>query len=107
MCVQESLMEPPNHMWGEILQQASANQAMLQQPEVVRNIQTILATNVSACSSLGNPFVSQLTRIYRDMLSLYGWAAPCWPLSLQCHSESVLRVSCPVCSRADGHDSDD
>ena len=67
-------MAPPNATWREMLSQASTNPEVLQQSEVVRNIQNILATNVSVCSSLGHPFVSQLSHIYMDMLSLYGCA---------------------------------
>ena len=67
-------MAPPNATWREMLSQASTNPEVLQQSEVVRNIQNILATNVSVCSSLGHPFVSQLSHIYMDMLSLYGFA---------------------------------
>ena len=71
--LQERLMAPPNQTWGEMLGQASSNADVLQQPEVVRNIQNILATNVSVCTSLGHPFISQLSRIYMDMLGLYGY----------------------------------
>ena len=69
---QERLMAPPNSTWRDMLAQASGNPEVLQQAEVVRNIQNILATNVSVCSSLGHPFISQLQHIYMDMLSLYG-----------------------------------
>ena len=44
---------------------------VLKQPEVIRNLQNILQTNVSVCSSLGQPFITQMTLIYQDMLNVY------------------------------------
>mmetsp|Transcript_13459 Transcript_13459/g.38211 ORF Transcript_13459/g.38211 Transcript_13459/m.38211 type:complete len:1071 (+) Transcript_13459:123-3335(+) len=65
------LMAPPNTTWQQIIQQASANTEILKQPEVVRNVQNILQTNVSVCQALGQPYVSQLMLIYVDMLNIY------------------------------------
>jgi exportin-1 len=39
--------------------------------QVVRNVQNILQTNCSVASSLGPPFLSQMSLIYVDMLSVY------------------------------------
>lgn len=64
-------MGPPNATWGDIIGQAAAQPDILRQPEVVRNIQNILQTNVSVCSSLGQPFVSQMSHIYVDTLNVY------------------------------------
>ena len=69
--MQGRLMGPPNATWGDIIGQASAQPDILRQPEVVRNIQNILQTNVSVCSSLGQPFVSQMSHIYVDTLNVY------------------------------------
>ncbi|KAK9798116.1 hypothetical protein WJX73_000475 [Symbiochloris irregularis] len=68
----ERLMAPPNSTWRELLGQAATSPEVLQQPDAVRNMQNILATNVSVCSSLGHPFLHQLQHIYMDMLQLYG-----------------------------------
>ncbi len=68
MGVQGRLMGPPNATWREIINQA---QDILRQTEIVRNIQNILQTNVSVCSSLGQPFVSQMSNIYLDTLNVY------------------------------------
>ena len=62
---------PPNATWAQIIAQATASSEVLRQPEVVRNVQNILATNVSVCTALGHPFIAQLNRIYLDVLSLY------------------------------------
>ena len=40
-------------------------------PPQVKNVQNILATNVSVCGALGQPFASQLALIYVDMLAVY------------------------------------
>ena len=45
---------------------------VLKQPEMTPvNLQNILQTNASVCSSLGQPFVTQMTLIYQDMLNVY------------------------------------
>ena len=69
--VQATLMTPPNNTWREIIEQAKQNVDVLKQPEVIRNLQNILQTNVSVCSSLGQPFITQMTLIYQDMLNVY------------------------------------
>ncbi|KAK9862358.1 hypothetical protein WJX84_007629 [Apatococcus fuscideae] len=65
------LMQPPNHTWHTIIEQARGNQEVLRQQEVIRNVQIVLQSNVSVCSSLGHPFSSQLSLIFVDMLSVY------------------------------------
>lgn len=69
--VQAQLMAPPNQTWREIVLQASAQPDILKQSEVIRNVQNILSTNASVASSLGQPFLSQITLIYLDMLNMY------------------------------------
>ncbi len=64
-------MAPPNVTWQSIIQQAMVSADVLKQSEVVRNVQNILQTNVSVCSSLGAPFLSQMRIIYVDMLTMY------------------------------------
>lgn len=39
--------------------------------EVVKQLGNILKTNVQGCKSIGHPFVTQLGRIYLDMLNVY------------------------------------
>ena len=73
-------MAPPNATWRDITAQASQNAEVLRQPEVVRNVHTILSTNVSVCQSLGHPFIHQMQHIYMDMLHIYR-CAPCPPPS--------------------------
>ena len=71
MKLQGRLMGPPNATWREIINQAQAQPDILRQTEIVKNIQNILQTNVSVCSSLGQPFVSQMSNIYLDTLNVY------------------------------------
>eukprot|EP00882_Tetradesmus_deserticola_P001199 GHRQ01001297.1.p1 GENE.GHRQ01001297.1~~GHRQ01001297.1.p1 ORF type:complete len:1084 (+),score=646.45 GHRQ01001297.1:232-3483(+) len=65
------LMAPPNNIWGQILAQAQANPAVLQQQEVIKSLQNVLQTNVSVCSSLGHPYLSQMVQMADSMLQVY------------------------------------
>ncbi|KAL6772266.1 XPO1 [Auxenochlorella protothecoides x Auxenochlorella symbiontica] len=65
------LMGPPNVTWHQILAQAKQDVEVLKQGEVIRNLQTVLQTNVSVCTSLGPSFTPQLNIIYLDMLAVY------------------------------------
>lgn len=47
------------------------NVDILKDPETVRQLGSILKTNVRACKAVGHPFVVQLGRIYLDMLNVY------------------------------------
>ena len=64
-------MGPPNATWEQIISQAKAQADILRQTDLVKNIQNILQTNVSVCSSLGQPFVTQMSHIYQDSLNVY------------------------------------
>lgn len=66
------LMAPPNNIWGTILAQAQANPAVLQQQEVIKSLQNVLQTNVSVCSSLGHPYLSQMVTMADSMLQVRG-----------------------------------
>ncbi|XP_038215135.1 exportin-1 [Zerene cesonia] len=72
---QEQLIEKymllPNLVWDDIISQASHNVDILKAPEAVKQLVSILKTNVSACRALGHPYVVQLGRIYLDMLNVY------------------------------------
>lgn len=56
----ERLMTLPNTVWDEIIAHAAQNVDILKDPEIVRNLANILKTNVAACKSIGNPFISQV-----------------------------------------------
>ena len=64
-------MLPPNTIWTSLLQQAGQNVEVLKHAEVVKNIQNIIQTNVSVCSTLGAPFVVQFNRMFMELLSVY------------------------------------
>lgn len=67
----QRLMGPPNATWQQIIEQAKQNVEVLKQAEVIRNVQNILQTNVSVCSSLGHPFITQFNLIFLDVLAVY------------------------------------
>ncbi|XP_013774105.1 exportin-1-like [Limulus polyphemus] len=73
--VQEHLIEKymflPSQVWDDIINQATKNVDVLKDPEAVKQLGNILKTNVRACKSIGHPYVSQLGRIYLDMLNVY------------------------------------
>ncbi|BES87512.1 CRM1_C [Nesidiocoris tenuis] len=67
----EKYMSLPNQVWDDIISQASKNVEVLKDPDVVKQLVSILKTNVRACKALGHPYVMQLGRIYLDMLNVY------------------------------------
>ena len=67
----QKYMQLPNQAWDDIINQASKNVDVLKDPEAVKQLSSILKTNVRACKALGHPFVFQLGRIYLDMLNVY------------------------------------
>jgi len=67
----EKYMQLPNAVWDDIINQASRNVDVLKDHEAVKQLGSILKTNVRACKALGHPYVLQLGRIYLDMLNVY------------------------------------
>ncbi|KAK1399358.1 Importin N-terminal domain-containing protein [Heracleum sosnowskyi] len=67
----QRLMELPNQKWAEIIGQARQSVDFLKDPEVVRVVLNILQTNTSAAAALGTYFLSQISLIFLDMLSVY------------------------------------
>jgi hypothetical protein len=60
--------------------------------QVVRNVQNILQTNCSVASSLGPPFLSQMSLVYVDMLSVYKCDSLHIPLAHSATDVCVLPV---------------
>lgn len=67
----EKYMALPNQVWDDIISQASQNVDHLKGMAAVKQLGSILRTNVRACKALGHSFVLQLGRIYLDMLNVY------------------------------------
>ena len=65
------LMELPNNVWQEIMARANHDVGSLKNPAAIKEVAKILRTNVRVCMSLGHPFISQMGRIYLDMLNVY------------------------------------
>eukprot|EP01126_Amoeba_proteus_P042787 TRINITY_DN4660_c0_g1_i9.p1 TRINITY_DN4660_c0_g1~~TRINITY_DN4660_c0_g1_i9.p1 ORF type:complete len:1066 (-),score=260.84 TRINITY_DN4660_c0_g1_i9:458-3655(-) len=65
------LMELPNSTWFEIMNQAKKNPLVLREAQVVKKLANILKINVRACSSVGPGFISQIARLYFDVLGCH------------------------------------
>jgi exportin-1 len=65
------LMNIPNAAWDEIIKQATANPAILQDSDTIKVIGNIMKTNVSACTSIGPYFYPQIGKIFEPMLQMY------------------------------------
>ncbi len=82
---------------------------MLQDHETIKQLGHILKTNVRACMAVGHPFVTQLGRVYLDMLNVYKVLSEnissAVALNGQSHSHACtllhvcVRVSTHVCIR--------
>ena len=92
---QEQLIEKymllPNQVWDDIINQASRNVDVLKDQEAVKQLGSILKTNVRACKALGHPFVVQLGRIYLDMLNVYKVMSENISTATSLNGESVTR----------------
>merc|ERR1712141_650672 len=73
------------------INQASKNVDVLKDQEAVKQLGSILKTNVRACKALGHPFVSQLGRIYLDMLNVYKVMSENISTATSLNGESVTR----------------
>uniref|UniRef100_A0AAQ5YIN3 Exportin-1 n=1 Tax=Amphiprion ocellaris TaxID=80972 RepID=A0AAQ5YIN3_AMPOC len=93
--VQELLIEKymllPNQVWDSIIQQATKNVDILKDAETVRQLGSILKTNVRACKAVGHPFVVQLGRIYLDMLNVYKCLSENISSAVQTNGEMVTK----------------
>lgn len=64
------LMEHPNRAWDTLIAQAGSVD-ILDSINDLEAISNILKTNTAVCTSTGSSYISQLGRIYLDMLGLY------------------------------------
>lgn len=58
-------------VWDRIINHAAENADILKDMAAVKQIGSILKTNVRACKALGHNYVIQLGCIYLDMLNVY------------------------------------
>jgi exportin-1 len=66
-----ALMTLPNQTWARTMAAAAQNFECLKQPDTARGLANILRTNVRVAKTLGNSYISQLSRIFLDMLNVY------------------------------------
>ena len=65
-------MHLPNQVWDDIIVQAQrTGVAVFIHPEAIKQLCSILKTNVRACKALGHCYVAQLARIYLDMMNVF------------------------------------
>lgn len=67
----EKYMLLPNQVWDDVICKASKNVDVLKEIDIVKQLASILKTNVRACKALNHAYVVQLGRIYLDMLNVY------------------------------------
>ena len=88
----EKCMLLPNQIWDGIIQSATKNIDVLRDQETVKQLMNILKTNVSACRSVGHPFVVQLGRIYLDMVNVYKVLSENISSAVAQHGENSLQI---------------
>ncbi|CAG9815407.1 unnamed protein product [Phaedon cochleariae] len=92
---QEALIEKymmlPNQVWDDIISQASKNVDFLKEIEIVKQLASILKTNVRACKALNHAYVLQLGRIYLDMLNVYKVMSENITAAIQLNGEVVTK----------------
>ncbi|KAK0089721.1 hypothetical protein PV325_005868 [Microctonus aethiopoides] len=87
----ERYMLLPNRVWDDIISQASKNVDVLKDQEAVKQLASILKTNVRACKALGHPYVMQLGRIYLDMLNVYKVMSENISAAIALNGETVMK----------------
>ncbi|KAJ8917645.1 hypothetical protein NQ315_005092 [Exocentrus adspersus] len=92
---QEALIEKymmlPNQVWDDIISQASKNVDILKEIDIVKQLASILKTNVRACKALNHAYVLQLGRIYLDMLNVYKVMSENITAAIQLNGEAVTK----------------
>eukprot|EP01137_Pigoraptor_chileana_P009639 Opistho-2@3850 len=91
----EQFMHMPNQIWESIVDDARNNPSVLENLDRVRQLSNILKINIRACTSIGHAFVSQLARIYYDMLNVYKCVSEIVSMAISSHGETATRM--PIC----------
>jgi len=65
------LFQLPNESWKVLVGHALENEQSLRNVETMKNLINILKTNTRVARSLGQPYFSQLKKIFTDMLRFY------------------------------------
>ncbi|XP_004349359.2 Xpo1 protein [Capsaspora owczarzaki ATCC 30864] len=67
----ERFMLMPNNHWIEIVARVSSDISALSEPPLISQLLHVLRLNNRACLAIGHTFVSQLGKIYLDLLNIY------------------------------------
>ncbi|KAK6636151.1 Exportin-1 [Polyplax serrata] len=87
----EKYMALPNQIWDDVISSASKNVDVLKDMEAVKQLSGILKTNVRACKALGHAYVTQLGRIYLDVLNVYKVMSENISAAIALNGESVTK----------------
>ena len=60
-----------NNLWDSLMLQAGSNVDVLSDLDTLREISNVMRINTAVCTSVGTFYLSQLGRIFLDMLGLY------------------------------------
>uniref|UniRef100_H2YXR4 Exportin-1 n=1 Tax=Ciona savignyi TaxID=51511 RepID=H2YXR4_CIOSA len=78
-------------VWDNIIQKATKDVDILKDPATVKQLGSILKTNVRAGKAVGHSFVQQLGRIYLDMLNVYKCLSENISSAIQQNGEGVMK----------------
>jgi len=84
-------MALPNQVWTDIIQEATQDVNVLKDQQTVKQLCTILKTNVRAVKAVGHPFVYQLGIIYLDMLNVYKCISENICVAIKENGDQVMR----------------
>ncbi|KAI6658071.1 Exportin-1-like isoform X2 [Oopsacas minuta] len=84
-------MSLPNQIWEGIINRASRDIETLNEAEIIKQLAHILKTNVRACIAIGHAFITQLARIYMDMLNIYKVLSENISLAINANGPSIMK----------------
>lgn len=87
-------MDLPNQMFDSILASIRQNADNIHSPENIKHLDNILKTNLSACRSCGAAFLSQISRIFLDVLTLYRTVSAI--ISETVSSKGIIAAKTPI-----------
>lgn len=87
----EKMMAVPNQIWDSIIARAAENSSVLQDPEIIKQLGHILKINVRGSTSIGHPFVAQVSHPH----FCHGWNR-CFSHALSFNSHCCLILALPL-----------
>jgi len=84
------LMQLPNNTWTDVMRNAQTNASTLADIKTGNTLIKILKTNVRVSNSLKAPYISQIARIFLEMLNVYKWYSDY--ISNECQSSNHFTI---------------